>query len=110
MGTNQDFFITIRQGSAVSVTRRPIEDPSACAILLLMFRSFSHSFYSIHHHRAFGKWRVLYALYALYILIGALLSFLDLLATSFPGAMNRASFRGLATELRRDPGLNDIAR
>ncbi|CAM9676507.1 unnamed protein product, partial [Hapterophycus canaliculatus] len=42
--------------------------------------------------------------------MGALLSFLDLLATTFPGTMNRASFRGLATELRRDPGLNDFTR
>ncbi|CAM9576869.1 unnamed protein product [Scytosiphon promiscuus] len=42
--------------------------------------------------------------------MGALVSFLELLATTFPGAINRASFRGLATELRRDPGLNDIAR
>eukprot|EP00752_Nemacystus_decipiens_P001761 g1702.t1 len=42
--------------------------------------------------------------------LGALVSFLDLLSTSFPGKVNRASFRNLATELRRDPGMNDIAR
>ncbi|CAM9355093.1 unnamed protein product [Ectocarpus sp. 12 AP-2014] len=42
--------------------------------------------------------------------MGALLSFLDLLATTFPGKMNRASFRSLATDLRQDPSLNDIAR
>eukprot|EP00903_Cladosiphon_okamuranus_P005345 g5341.t1 len=42
--------------------------------------------------------------------LGALVSFLNLLATSFPGKMNRASFRSLATELNRDAGLNDITR
>lgn len=40
----------------------------------------------------------------------SLLSFLDLLATTFPGKTNRASFRSLATDLRRDPSLNEIAR
>ena len=41
---------------------------------------------------------------------GALISFLDLLATSFPGKMNRASFRNLAAELKSDPGMNDMTR
>ena len=41
---------------------------------------------------------------------GALLSFLDLLATTLPGKSNRLSFRNLANELRSDPGLNDIGR
>lgn len=40
----------------------------------------------------------------------ALDSFLDLLATSFPGKMNRASFRSLVAELRQDPGMNDETR
>ncbi|CAM9711322.1 unnamed protein product [Pylaiella littoralis] len=41
---------------------------------------------------------------------GSLLSFLDLLATTFPGNRNRASFRSLADELRSDPELNGYAR
>lgn len=46
----------------------------------------------------------------LWCAVEALLSFLDLLATTFPGSDNRAGFRGLAEDLRLDKNLNDLTR